>query len=78
MVRFFRDLWQSARRPDVRRRCCRIALVVGGLLSAVNQGDAIVAGRLDSITLLRITANFVIPLVVSNLGAMSSLPPRVR
>ena len=78
MVHFLGDLWASARRPGVRRRCCRIALVVGALLSAVNQGDAIVAGRLDSVTLLRIIANFVIPLVVSNLGAMSSLSPRVR
>jgi hypothetical protein len=73
--RFFVEFWESARRPAVRRRCGGIALVVGSLLSAVNQGDAILAGRIDGPVLLKIAANFLIPLVVSNLGAMRSEAP---
>jgi hypothetical protein len=44
----------------------------------VNQGDAILAGRFDRVVVLRIIANYLIPFVVSNLGAMTPLPPRPR
>ncbi len=62
----------------VARRCARIALVVGTLLSLVNQGDATLDGRLDVTAGLRIVGNYLIPFVVANLGAMSSLPPEPR
>ena len=70
------DLWQSACRPVVFRRCGVIALVVGTLLSLHNQGDVIVAGRFDGVVTLRVIGNYLIPFVVSNLGAMTSAPPR--
>ena len=70
------ETWRSARRPAVFRRCAVIALAVGTLLSLVNQGDVILLGRLDGVALLRILANYLIPFVVSNLGAMASLPER--
>ena len=76
MLRFLADAWRSVRRPIVFRRCATIALAVGTLLSIVNQGDAIVAGQFDLRVALKIVANYVIPFVVSNLGAMTSLPPR--
>jgi len=53
-----------------------VALVVGTLLSLLNQGDVIVAGRFDRVVTLRIIGNYLIPFVVANLGAMTSLPPR--
>ena len=70
------DLWQSACRPVVFRRCGVIALVVGTLLSLLNQGDVIVAGRFDGVVTLRIIGNYLIPFVVANLGAMTSVPLR--
>lgn len=70
------DLWRSACRPAVFRRCGVVALVVGTLLSLLNQGDLIVAGRFDRVVVARIFGNYVIPFIVSNLGAMTSLPPR--
>ena len=76
--RFARDLWESARRPPVFRRCLQIAVTVGTLLSLVNQGDLLVRGEVDLVAALRIAANYMIPFVVSNLGAMTSLPPRPR
>lgn len=60
------------------RRCVWIALVVGTLLSLVNQGDVLLRGELDGTAALRIVANYLIPFVVSNLGAMSTLPPGPR
>lgn len=76
MITFCLDLWHSARRPAILRRCAAIAAVVGTLLTLVNQGDVILAGRGDASLPLRIVANYLIPFTVSNLGAMSSLPPR--
>lgn len=67
---FLGALCDSARRPAVLRRCAAIALAVGTLLSLVNQGDLLLAGRLDTAAALRIVANYLIPFVVANLGAM--------
>ncbi len=76
LLRFMPDLWRNACRPPVFQRCGAIALAVGTLLSLVNQGDLIVAGRFDNVLALRILGNYLIPFVVSNLGAMTSPPPR--
>lgn len=79
VVDFCFDLWSSARRPAILRRCATIAAVVGTLLSAVNQGDALLGLRAaDGSLPFRIGANYLIPFIVSNLGAMSSLPARQR
>ena len=69
---FVAAFWQSARRAPVARRCLFIALAVGTILSLVNQWDAIVGADVDRIPWLRILANYAVPFVVSNLGAMAS------
>lgn len=76
IVEFCFDLWRSARRPGILRRCATIAVVVGTILTVVNQGDVILAGRLDPTLWWKIPANYLVPFVVSNLGSMSSLPRR--
>jgi hypothetical protein len=77
-IRFCVDLWMSARRPNVLRRCLVVAAVVGTILTAVNLGDVIWRGAIDLPVVLKIGANYVIPFVVSNVGAMTSLPPPDR
>jgi hypothetical protein len=77
VVRFCVDLWASARRPAVLRRCLIIAAVVGTILTAVNLGGVIWRGAVDLPVVLKIGANYVVPFVVSNLGAMTS-PPTAR
>lgn len=72
VVRFVGDLLRSARQPDVFRRCVVIALIVGTLLTAVNQFDLVTTGRVDLPLGAKIAANYVIPFAVSNLGAMRS------
>jgi hypothetical protein len=68
---FLGGLLLSARRPRVLRRCGLIALVVGTLLTGVNQSDALSQWAVDPSLALKILANYVVPFVVSNLGAMT-------
>jgi hypothetical protein len=53
------------------RRTRRIALTVGLILTAVNQGAVIAGGDATAVTWVRCTINFVVPFVVSNLGLLS-------
>jgi putative flippase GtrA len=73
IVSFARSFWRSARRPAVFRRCSLISVVVRTLLTVVNQFDALASG-ITAPTALGIAANYVIPFIVSNLGAMSAQP----
>jgi hypothetical protein len=58
-------------RPEHLRRTTRIALVVGTILTLVNQGDVIVAGDATTLTWIKAAGNFVVPFVVSNLGLLA-------
>ena len=53
------------------RRTLVIALVVGTILSIVNQAYVVAAGQADTATWLRTAANYFVPFIVSNLGALS-------
>ncbi len=53
------------------RRTLRIALVVGVVLTAINQSDVIVGGDATTTTAVKCALNFVVPFVVSNLGLLS-------
>ena len=64
------DLWRSASRPAVLPHCIAIALPVGTLLTLVNDLDALIGARPDGALAFRVAANFLVPFVVSNLGAM--------
>jgi hypothetical protein len=54
----------------------KIALIVGALLTAVNQGAVLASGHLGGLTLARVALNFVIPYAVSSLGLLRAF--RVR
>ena len=49
-------------------------MVVGLLLTAINQGDVIVAGDVAAVTWFKCVMNFVVPFVVSNLGLLAGRP----
>jgi thiamine transporter ThiT len=49
----------------------RVALVVGTLLSIVNQGSVLVAGDATASTAARIAINYLIPFVVSSIGYLA-------
>jgi hypothetical protein len=52
-------------------RTLRIAMVVGIVLSAINQLDVILAGDSTAGTWVKVGLNFCVPFVVSNLGLLS-------
>ena len=49
-----------------------IAAVVGIVLTAINEGDLLVRGRVDGSLAFKLPLNFLVPLVVSNLGLLTS------
>ncbi len=51
----------------------RIALVVGTLLTLVNQGSTLLDGHIAAATWLRTGANYVIPYVVASVGYLMPL-----
>jgi hypothetical protein len=72
-------MWKSpgealavCRRRAVLRRTVRIALLVGTLLSIINQGGVILGGDATTVTWLRVLANYVVPFCVSNAGVLSA------
>lgn len=49
-------------------RCVPTALLVGSVLSLINQGSVIFAGDAGYVTWLRVGANFLMPFIVSSAG----------
>lgn len=54
--------------PSTLRRTIPIALVVGSLLTLINEGDLLLAGDVSARTAVKIVLNFCVPFVVSSLG----------
>jgi hypothetical protein len=51
--------------------CARVALVVGTILTIVNQGSVIVGGDATVATWMRVAVNYVVPFVVSSIGYLA-------
>jgi len=49
----------------------RVAVVVGTILSAVNQGSLIVAGDATAATWIRVAVNYLTPFVVTSIGYLA-------
>lgn len=71
--------WGTARealalcfRRTTMRRTVPIALIVGTILSAVNQAGVIMQGDTSWVTWLRVAANYLVPFCVSSLGFLSA------
>jgi Na+-translocating ferredoxin:NAD+ oxidoreductase RnfE subunit len=58
-------------RREHLRRTVRIALVVGVILTLINQADVIIRGEATAVTWIKAAGNFVVPLIVSNLGLLA-------
>lgn len=66
-----RDWIQAALGPAVVRRSAKVALIVGTLLVAINQGDRLLAG--EGLDLAKALLTFVVPYCVATYGAVSTL-----
>lgn len=52
------------------RTCAPIAVVVGTVLSLVNQGDVVATGMGGGLVTVKIAANYLIPFLTSSTGAL--------
>lgn len=66
-----RDALGICLRPEHLRRTVTIALVVGTILTAINQADVIARGDATSTTLAKAALNYLVPFIVSNLGLLA-------
>jgi ACR3 family arsenite efflux pump ArsB len=57
-------------RPLVRRAALT-ALVVGTVLTAINQGDQILANHMSAALIWKVPLTYCVPYVVASFGAMS-------
>ena len=62
----------DARRADVVRRSLRVALVVGTLLVAINQGDHLLAGEVAGSGWLKIALTYLVPYAVSTWASVAA------
>jgi hypothetical protein len=58
-------------RREHLRRTIRIALVVGTILTLINQADVIFSGDATTITWVKAALNYCVPFIVSNLGLLA-------
>lgn len=65
-------------RREHLRRTLRIALVVGVVLTLINQADVIIGGDASALTWIKVGANFCVPFVVSNLGLLAGKRAEAR
>ena len=68
------DAIAYCRRAAHLRHTLRIALVVGVVLTLINQLDVLVSGSAGAFTYVKCALNFVVPFIVSNLGLLSGRP----
>jgi hypothetical protein len=53
------------------RTCVRVAIVVGTILTAVNQGSVIADGHASAATWIRVGVNYAVPFIVSSIGYLA-------
>jgi hypothetical protein len=66
-----REAVRICARPEHLRRTLRIALVVGVILTLINQADVVIRGDATGLTWVKVGLNFCVPFVVSNLGLLA-------
>jgi hypothetical protein len=54
------------------RPAAPVALIVGSILSAVNEGSGVVNGTFDAASVVRICVNFAVPYLVASFGYLSA------
>lgn len=66
-----KDAVRICLRREHLRRTTRIALAVGTILTAINQGDVILGGHAVALTWVKVALNYCVPFVVANLGLLA-------
>lgn len=71
-----RDAVAQLLRGATVRTCSPVAVVVGMVLSVVNQGDVVLAGMADERIGVKVAANLLIPFLTSSTGALLAVRRR--
>lgn len=58
-------------RREHLRRTLRIAVIVGTILTIINQADVIIRGDATALTWVKAGLNYCVPFIVSNLGLLA-------
>jgi hypothetical protein len=66
-----REALRICLRPEHLRRTVRIALVVGTIVTIINQADVILGGEATTGTWIKAIRDYCAPVVVSNLGLLA-------
>jgi hypothetical protein len=66
----------TATRPSVVWRSVRLAVIVGTILTCINQGDVILSGNVKMIHVFKIVLTYCVPYVVSTLASVGALRSR--
>lgn len=59
--------------PSVMQRSVRVSLIVGTLIGAINYGDKILAGSIQSSEWIKAIVTFAVPYIVSTYAAVSTI-----
>ena len=68
----------ALRHPPMLRRSGVIALIVGTILTAINQADVLVAGHWPPALLWKLPMTYAVPFIVATLGALGTGKVPVR
>lgn len=68
-----REWCRIAARASVVARALRVALLVGLLLIAINQGDVLLSGEVTSRTLVKLLLTPLVPYLVSTFSSVSAI-----
>lgn len=72
-------LWiQTAMRRDIVWRGIKVALIVGTILTAINQGDLVIAGTVDGETAIKIALTYLVPYCVSTYAGVEAVRAQER
>ncbi len=64
---------QMALSPDVVKRALKMAVLVGPVLIAINQGDAVLAGQITAVHYLKMVLTVLVPYGVSTLSSVAAM-----
>ena len=64
---------RTACRKDVVGRGLKVSLLIGTILTAINQGDLILAGELGASSAWKIPMTYLVPYLVSTYASVSAI-----
>ena len=64
---------QTAMQRDVVWRGVKVGLIVGTILTAINQGDLILAGSVDGEAAIKIALTYLVPYCVSTYAGVEAI-----